>query len=98
MYRTRTVVQIPPGLALGQLIGKAGSNIKHLQTTCGARMSVNNSSETVTVSGNTADVKLAQKLLQAQFDSWRSSGDLLSAQPLRGHTDLSMPAITHYQR
>lgn len=76
MYRSRTIVKVPQGLALGQLIGKAGSNIKHLQTRSCARMSVDNASQTVTISGNTADVALALKLLEVQFDSWRSSGKL----------------------
>ena len=77
MYRSRTVVRIPSGLAVGQLIGKQGSNIKHLQTRSCARMAVDTASETVTISGNVADVELAQKLLEAQFASWRSSGKLL---------------------
>ena len=77
MYRTRSVVEVPQGLAVGHLIGKAGSNIKHLQTRSCARIAVDTASEYITVSGSTTNVALAVKLLEAQFDSWRSSGDLL---------------------
>ncbi|KAL3145248.1 hypothetical protein ABBQ32_000992 [Trebouxia sp. C0010 RCD-2024] len=79
MYRSRVVVKVPKGLAVGQLIGKQGSNIKHLQTASCARMAVDTISESVTISGNAADVSRAVKLLEAQFASWRSSA--VSAYP-----------------
>ena len=78
MYKSRTEVRIPAGLGVGQVIGKKGSNIKYLQTRCGARMSVNTVFETVTVTGSATAVALALKLLEAQFASWRSSGQYVS--------------------
>lgn len=80
MYRSRTVVKVPSGLAMGQIIGKRGSNIKHLQTVACARMAVDTASGTLTISGSTSDVSRAVKLLEAQFESWRSSGDVSLAQ------------------
>lgn len=74
MYRSRTDVRIPVGLGVGQVIGKQGSNLKYLQTRCGARMSVDTKNETVQVSGDSTAVSLALRLLEAQFASWRSSG------------------------
>ena len=75
MYRTRTSVRVPAGLGIGQLIGKQGSNIKHLQSRTSARMAVDTVSETVTITGEKTDVSLALALLEAQFASWRSSGE-----------------------
>ena len=69
MYRSRAVVKVPAGLAVGQLIGKQGSNIKHLQTTSCTRMAVDTNSETITISGSAADVSRGVKLLEAQFAS-----------------------------
>ena len=76
MYQSRTDVRIPAGLGVGQVIGKQGSNIKHLQTRCGARMSVDTNDEKLIVSGSATAVSLALRLLEAQFASWRSSGQL----------------------
>lgn len=75
MYSTRTVVRVPAGLGMGMLIGKQGSNIKYLQSRTAARMAVNADTETVTIIGNKEDVSLALMLMEAQFASWRSSGE-----------------------
>lgn len=93
MYRSRVVVKVPKGLAVGQLIGKQGSNIKHLQTASCARMAVDTISESVTISGNAADVSRAVKLLEAQFASWRSSGDPGPAWP-RLHIGMSCALVS----
>lgn len=75
MYGRRSaVVAIPSGLGMGQIIGKQGSNIKHLSSRSCARMSVDTASETVSINGSDGAVSLAVKLLDAQFQSWRSSG------------------------
>ena len=74
MYRQRQTVAVPPGMDLGQVIGKAGSNLKHLQARSGTRMFVDNSSESVIVQGRAKDVSTAVEMLAKQFESWRSSG------------------------
>ena len=59
---------------MGQMIGKKGSNIRHLQYKSGARIAVNGDAGFVTVTGSAPDISAAVNLLQAQFASWRSSG------------------------
>lgn len=77
MYSRRNVsVHVPAGLGMGQIIGKQGSNIKHLQSRSCARMSVDSATETVRISGSAAEISFAVKLLEAQFACWRSSGEL----------------------
>ena len=60
---------------MGMLIGKQGSNIKYLQSRTSARMAIDANTESVTITGYEADVMLAMALLEAQFASWRSSGE-----------------------
>lgn len=62
---------------MGQLLGKHGSNIKYLQQTTGAHIKAQMQADDnifVTVRGSAAQVSLAVNLLQAQFTSWRCSG------------------------
>ena len=76
MYSRRNIsVHVPAGLGIGQMIGKQGSNIKHLQSRSRARMNVDAATETVRISGSDAEISFALKLLEAQFASWRSSGE-----------------------
>ncbi len=74
MYGNRRTVFAPEGLGVGQLIGKKGSNVRHLQSRSGARVNVNADAGTVIVSGSSSDVSGAVELLEGQFASWRSSG------------------------
>ena len=74
MYRSRRTIPLPEGLPVGQLIGKRGSNIRHLQFKSGSRIAVNGDAGFVTVTGSASDITAAVNLLQAQFASWRSSG------------------------
>ncbi|DBA85228.1 TPA: hypothetical protein ACH3X2_005931 [Trebouxia sp. C0005] len=73
MYRSRQTFPLPEGFPVGQLIGKKGSNIRHLQSKSGSRIAVNADAGIVTVSGSASDIAAAVNLLQAQFASWRSS-------------------------
>ena len=78
MYRTRQTVHAPEGMPMGQLIGKRGSNVRHLQSRSGARINIDTNAGTITVSGSASDVSAALKRLKGQFASWRSSGTILS--------------------
>ena len=70
------VVSVPDGLELGQVIGKAGSNVKYLQNKSKTRMFVDCDARVVTVKGHARDVSTALDLLEKQFANWRSSGKL----------------------
>lgn len=74
MYRTRQTLYAPQGLPMGQLIGKGGSNVKHIQSRSGARVNVNSDAGVVSISGSTLSVSTAVQLFEGQFASWRSSG------------------------
>ena len=74
MHRTRRTLYAPQGLAIGQLIGKGGSNVKHVQSRSGARVNVNADDGSIVISGSTLDVSKAMQLFEGQFASWRSSG------------------------
>ena len=78
MYRTRQTVHAPEGMPMGQLIGKRGSNVRHLQSRSGARINIDTNAGTMTVSGSASDVSAALQRLESQFASWRSSGTILS--------------------
>lgn len=74
MHRSRQSIPLPEGLPVGQLIGRKGSNIRHLQSKSGARIAVRGDAGIVTVTGSAFDIIAALSLLEAQFASWRSSG------------------------
>lgn len=74
MYCSRRTIPLPEGLPVGQLIGRKGSNIRHLQSKSASRIAVNDDADIVTVTGSASEISAAVNLLQAQFASWRSSG------------------------
>lgn len=69
-------IALPLGMspAAGAIIGKGGSNIKLLQSRSGARVIINNSTGRVEVSGSSAAVDEALRLLMLQIDTLKATG------------------------
>lgn len=67
-------IALPPGMSPGAIIGKGGSNINLLQSRSGARVIINNSTGRVEVSGSSAAVDEALRLLMLQIDTFKATG------------------------
>ena len=76
----RQVLPAPPGLPTGQLIGKKGNNLKHLQARSGAHIYVDAEIKAVVVTGDGKSVARAIDLLQAQFRAWKTAATTLYPQ------------------
>lgn len=59
-----STVKAPEGLPVGQLIGKSGSNIKHLQARSGSRIAVDPASGFVKVTGKPEAIAMSLQLLE----------------------------------
>ena len=65
-------VRAPEGISVGQLIGKSGSNIKHLQERSGSRIAIEPG--LVKIKGSPEATSIALQLWEQQFKSWWASG------------------------
>ncbi len=86
-------IKAPAGLSMGRLIGKHGSNIKHLQETSGAHIKAQMQSDDdiyVIVRGNSHQGLLAVELVEAQFASWQCSSESYST--VKSMSECRMPS------